>query len=456
MDMVLNHSYGLSPLVKLYYDESTYKVSDENPWYNVDSPNPDYFWGYDFNHEAQATKDFVDRVNSFWLNEYKVDGFRFDFTKGFTNTEGNGWDYDGARISILKRMADEIWTVNDKAYIILEHFADNSEEKVLANYDMMVWGNITGNYGEAAMGYNENGKSDFNWISHKNRGWNEANLVGYMESHDEERLMFKNLSDGNFAGLYIIQSLNTSLERIELVATFFITVPGPKMIWQFGELGYDYSIDENGRVGNKPIRWDYYTEKNRKKLYNVYSALNHLKTSEPAFSTSDFNMEVSGALKRIELNHSDMDVRIIGNFDVRDGAIDPNFRQTGDWFDYFSGETLNITNVNELITLAPGEYRMYTTKQLETPEIISKIDNSIVIESTTTIYPVPASDFLYASTASEAETTTVFDLNGRIVSHNKARGINEAIDVSGLNSGIYFLKLEFKNAASEFLKFIKK
>ena len=53
---------------------------------------------------------------------------------------------------------------------------------------------------------------------------------------------------------------------LNLNAAFLLTIPGPKMIWQFGELGYDYSINTctNGTVNNncrldeKPIRWDYH------------------------------------------------------------------------------------------------------------------------------------------------------------------------------------------------------
>ncbi|HYX10124.1 MAG TPA: alpha-amylase family glycosyl hydrolase, partial [Bacteroidales bacterium] len=52
-DMVLNHSYGLSPLVQLYFDPTAgdYGQPKNNPWYNATSPNPSYSWGYDFNHE---------------------------------------------------------------------------------------------------------------------------------------------------------------------------------------------------------------------------------------------------------------------------------------------------------------------------------------------------------------------------------------------------------------------
>jgi len=46
-----------------------------------------------------------------------------------------------------------MWTVNPNAYVILEHFTANTEEAVLANYGMMLWGNMNYNYCEAAMGY---------------------------------------------------------------------------------------------------------------------------------------------------------------------------------------------------------------------------------------------------------------------------------------------------------------
>ncbi|MDR2805666.1 MAG: alpha-amylase, partial [Dysgonamonadaceae bacterium] len=83
MDMVLNHSYGQSPLVRMYQSANG-NPSADNPWYNVSSPNTTYSWGYDFNHESKYTQAFVDSVCAYWIKEYKIDGYRFDFTKGFT------------------------------------------------------------------------------------------------------------------------------------------------------------------------------------------------------------------------------------------------------------------------------------------------------------------------------------------------------------------------------------
>lgn len=369
-DIVLNHSYGQSPLVQMYFDPTAGEYGQptaENPWYNVTSPNTSYSWGFDFDHESEDTKRFVDRVNSYWLEEYKFDGFRFDFTKGFTNTPGDGWAFDQARIDILKRMADEIWSFNPKAYIILEHFAENSEEKELTDYGMFVWGNINHAYSEAAMGWP--GDWDFSWASYLNRGWNKPHLVSYMESHDEERMMFRNLSYGNASGDYDITEPETALERVKLASAFFLTIPGPKMLWQFEELGYDYSInhcpdgtiDENCRVSEKPIVWDYYDEPKRRELYDFFSTIIELRKSYDVFQTEDYTISAEDAVKEIILNGDTINIHIIGNFDVESQTKVPSFSPQGTWYEYFTGTEISTP---ESITLAAGEYRLYTNKKI--------------------------------------------------------------------------------------------
>jgi len=390
MDIVLNHSYGQSPLVRLYWDSANNRPAANNPWYNVQSPNTAYSWGYDFNHESEATKIFVDRVTKYWLTEYRFDGFRFDFTKGFTNTPGDGWNHDNARINILKRMADKIWEVDSTAYVILEHFSANSEEKILAEYNqgMMLWGNLNYNYNEATMGYHESSKSDFSWGYYGYRGWNQPNLITYMESHDEERLMYKNLLYGNNNSGYNVRDTSTALNRIKLAAAFFLTYPGPKMIWQFQELGYDYSIDYNGRIGEKPIRWDYFTDQlDRQYLYKTVSALLKLRRENEVFTSQQTWVQLwlndASGTKRIQLNHSSMNVVILGNFGVVSNSISPSFQHPGWWYDYFSGDSMYIANITGELTYEAGEFHIYTDIRLDPPEqgILNGIENDDEIAS---------------------------------------------------------------------------
>lgn len=456
IDMVLNHSYGQSPLVRLYWNSEQNRPSADSPWYNEVSPNQTYSWGYDFNHQSPYTRKFVDRVNKYWIEEFKVDGFRFDFTKGFTNTSGDGWAYDQQRIGILKRMADKIWETDPTNYVILEHLASESEEKVLANYGMMLWGNMNHNYNEATMGYNSGSKSSLSWGVYKERGWSEPNLVTYMESHDEERLMYKNLQYGNSSGNYDITNLNVALQRIKLAAAFFVTLPGPKMIWQFGELGYDYSIDFNGRVGNKPIKWDYYQNENRKHLYDIYSALINLRNEHDVFETEDFNYSLSGATKRINLNDSTMNVTIIGNFDVVSRSIEPKFQHNGTWYDFFAADSMTVLDVNASIELEPGEFHVYLDKKVAFPDkdIILGVDyNDGTLPSEFSLeqnYPNPfnpSTTINFNIVENGDYTLKVFNLLGEevanLVNGNLNKGVHSIkFNAAGLSSGIYFYSLK--------------
>jgi pullulanase/glycogen debranching enzyme len=458
MDIVLNHAMGQNTLSKLYFDwnAGTWgQPTEENPWFNVVSPNPVYFWGSDFDHESVQTQYFIDRVNAYWLTEFKVDGFRFDFTKGFTNTYGDGWAYDADRIAILKRMADEIWKVNPEAYIILEHFTENSEEIVLSDYGMMLWGNVNKAYNQATMGYLS--ESDFSWgISYKNRGWNHPHLVGYMESHDEQRLMFKNLEFGNSSGEYDIKELPTALERMALAAAFFIPVPGPKMIWQFGELGYGVSIDSIGRTDPKPIRWYYFNQPDRLKLYKTFAALIDLKLNEPAFSTTDFQVVASGLCKIIALDHEDMNVRIVGNFDVNEQSCTVNFGQNGTWYDYFSGTSIEIFNSTGQFNLAPGEFHLYTTKKLQTPDLTNSIPSPSTVSNDVTIHPVPAKYSIYIASDNIPDEIILYNLNGQTLFEQSGGNTRlTEIPVEFLPGGVYILRVNFKDAPPVFKKFIK-
>lgn len=395
MDVVYNHAFGTSPYVMLYWDAANNRPSAESPFYNPIAKH-DYNVGYDMNHESPDTRNYISHVLKYWLNEYHVDGYRFDLSKGFTqnNTLNNttAWgNYDQSRINILSAYHDTIITTNPKAVLILEHFADNSEETVLASRDMMLWGNLNYNYSEAAKGVIAN--SNFNWGSYLSRSWTKPNLVTFMESHDEERQMFNCISNGRVSGSYSIKDTATALTRAALTATFFLTIPGPKMIWQFGEQGYDYSIYYNAggnpdRLASKPPRWDYMSKPKRLELYNIYSLLLKLRANNPLFTTTDYQLDVSAAVKKIKLNFNGKSAVVLGNFDVVSTTFTPGFPRTGTWYDYMSGDSLVVTDITNALNFKPGEFRLYLSEKYGTYGILSEKKEPFEVKVT----PNPVSD----------------------------------------------------------------
>lgn len=462
LDVVYNHATGQHPFYRMYNTDNggtQGQASTDSPFFNAVATHS-YSVFNDFNHQKQGVKDYVKRTTQYLIEEYKVDGFRWDLTKGFTQNclgdEGCTNSEQTDRVEVLKEYADYQWEIDPDFYIIFEHLGPNSEETKWINYRLnegkgiMVWGNHHGNYTNATIGENTSGASNFDWISYKNRGWSVPANVSYMESHDEERLTYVAITNGKSSGAYNIKNEETALNRMELSGAFYFTVPGPKMIWQFGELGYDISINQNGRTGNKPILWNYFDDENRKAIYNTWSKLIQLKLKYDIFKTSDFTIDASNSngLKKIQLsdaNASDIQyINVIGNFGVTTQNINPVFQQTGTWYDLLDDNaTLNVTNTNNLISLAPGEFKVYGNKAA------ALSTENIFLDDAISLYPNPAKDSFSLSIS--ATKVIIFDVNGKQVKEFKGNfEPNNLFSTNDLEKGLYIVMSQ--NAEGKILK----
>ena len=481
MDIALNHTTGLNPLAALYWNSATNQPAANNPWLNVTATHP-YNVFNDFNHESLRTRYFTSRVVEHWLTEYKIDGFRFDLSKGFTQNAQCGGsttnescisDYHADRVAIWKRYYDTLQLKSPGSYAILEHFTANAEEIELSNYGMMLWGNNTFNFQEASMGVLPN--SNFEGFLHTVRGWGNPHLVGYMESHDEERLMYKNLQFGNTSNAsHNVRDLNTALRRIELCAGFFLTAPGPKMIWQFGELGYDFainrcvdgSINNNCRLDNKPIRWDYKDVIQRKRLYDVYASLNKLRFHpwyKDVFTANNINLtrSLSGAFKNMTIRSatdSSM-LCVIGNFDVTVQTGSFTFPSAGTWYDYLNAGTFTSTGSAQNITLQPGEFHVYLNRNLVNAVVTPVTNNNTPgNQLLVSVYPNPAqSNSVLDIDVPQTGKVQVDLLNSlgqkiaTVFSGNLSRGkhtVPLSDKINNLPAGTYLLLVQFINKAT--------
>ncbi|MEN8703933.1 MAG: alpha-amylase family glycosyl hydrolase [Polaribacter sp.] len=451
LDVVYNHATGQNPFYRLYNtDNGGYQgqASSDSPFFN-EVARHSYSVFYDFNHQKQGVKDYVKRTTQYLIEEYKVDGFRWDLTKGFTQ---NCLDDSGCtnseqtdRVEVLKEYADYQWEIDPDFYIIFEHLGPNSEETKWVNYRLnegkgiMVWGNQHGSYTNATIANNAGNASNFDWISYKKRGWSVPANVSYMESHDEERLMYSSLTRGNNNGSYDIKTRSIALDRMELAGAFYFTIPGPKMIWQFGELGYDISINQNGRTGNKPILWNYFDNPDRKSIYNTWNKLIQLKLKYNIFKSDDFSIDASNSngLKKIQLSDSsDPDlqhVTIVGNFSLTNQNINPVFQETGTWYDLLNeNEVLEVTNTNTLINLNPGEFKVYGNKAttLGTKELF--------LEDAVYLYPNPSKNTFQVSI--ETSSLIIYDIKGKKIKEYKGSfEKNKQFSVTDLQKGVYLV-----------------
>lgn len=365
LDVVYNHATGAHPFARLYWDGTKNQTASNNPWFNAENPHSYQFF-HDFNHEQPMVRDFIKRNLTFLLNEFKFDGIRFDFTKGFTQTPGEAFEENDTRVHTLIEYNKAIKAANPDAVVILEHFSADGEEIRLANEGMKLWRNVSEPYYQSAMGYAEN--SSFSQLYHESTPYMPfGGYVSYMESHDEERAGFKQLKYGNWD---LKTNLSARMKRLGTNAAFCFTVPGSKMLWQFGELGYDFSINFNDRTGRKPIRWEYMDVAERYNLYTTYSKLINFRTQNPELfsSTAEFTWHIepqdwdwnnNNKGRFIKIKNEEKEVIIIGNFMNTDVTAHSQFTSTGNWYNMIDNEVITVSNTDQSIKIPPHEFRAY-------------------------------------------------------------------------------------------------
>ncbi|MNK16800.1 Malto-oligosyltrehalose trehalohydrolase [compost metagenome] len=484
LDVALNHTFGRNPMARMWMNDPDGdgwgEPSSENPYFNTVAKHS-YNVGNDFNHQQPRTQNYVKRVVKHWIEEYKIDGFRWDLTKGFTQNctaedESCTNAYQQDRVDILKEYADYSWGLDPTHYTIFEHLGSDTEEKEWANYKInegkgiMLWGKMTEAYNQLTMGYAEN--SNIARVGHTaHSGFLGKRVVGYAESHDEERLMYKNLQYGNATNVsHNVKDLNTALSRMSAQGAVFFMVPGPKMIWHFGELGWDLSIftcnngtvnpdggdDGDCKLDTKPQpQWanNWLTALQREKIYYDWRRMIQLKTTEAVFE-GDYTITAENTLTpKIYVTNTTLpstelnSVVVLSNFNVTAQDITPNFPTSGTWYNLMNNSPVTITSTSAPISFQPGEFRIYGNK-----ETVLGTDNNTTEQ--VMLYPNPASDVF--SINIPVTKVEVYNITGQLVKSFGSSASFTMYDVNSLNSGLYLIKVTDTDNRQSTLKLMKK
>lgn len=282
LDIVFNQSDGLHPWYRMYDINS-------NPFYNATAPH-DYSVLNDWNQDNSLVQQQWTDCIKYWLTEYNVDGFRFDLVKGLGSNSSykNGTEaYNQSRIDNMKRLHDVIKSVKPNGIHINEHLAGVEEETVMANDGQLLWGNFNSNASNFVNAQAETSGTNLGQLTGNGRPW--GSVIGYAESHDEERIAYLAGTQGKLGA-------NTWSKRVESLAVQLLLSPGPKMIWQFGELGANQTTKNSSGndTGRKKVIWNNLNDARFKGIHDTYAALCNLRLSEPELFKQDAVFETSG------------------------------------------------------------------------------------------------------------------------------------------------------------------
>jgi hypothetical protein len=484
LDVALNHAFGRNPMVRMWMKDPDGDgwgdPSSESPYFNEVATHS-YSVGSDFNHSQTITKNYVKRVVKQWIEEFHIDGFRWDLTKGFTQncagSESCTNAYQQDRVDVLKEYADYSWSLDPNHYVIFEHLGADNEEQQWANYRLnegkgvMMWGEMTYAYSQLAMGYATG--ADISRIGHTAHGFSGKRLMGYPESHDKERLMYSAVTYGNGAGTAPpLGNLNNALGRMPAIEATSLLVPGPKMIWHFVDLGMNQSIYEceNGTVNDESAsipgdcklatkqqpQWteNWLAVPQRVQIYNDMAKMIQLKINEPVFEGSyAISTDANNLKQRIYVYDDALpantlkNVVVIANFSVATQSVNPSFPYTGTWFNLMDNTSMSVTNTQATISLGPGQYRIYGNAQ---PSLNN--DQFDVMENVN-LYPNPANG--YFTINMNTEKVEVFSITGQRVRSFIGQADGTQYNVSDLTNGIYLVKVSDENGHSKTMKLIK-
>jgi 1,4-alpha-glucan branching enzyme len=482
LDIALNHVFGRSPLERMWMLDTDNDgwgngISSENPYCNLNAMHS-YNVGSDLNHfinsgvGANMTTTYVKRTIEHWIKEYKIDGYRWDLTKGFTNLcpsnvsggqEPCTNNYQPDRVQKMKDYADIQWAADTNSLVVFEHLGvggSYNEEVEWANYKrngdvggIMQWRKMTDPYANLLKGQavNLSGVADAT-----------DRFVGYAESHDEERVVYKALNEaGQTQG-----NLAKVLQRMPAMGSVLFLVPGPKMIWHFSDLGWERSLwtctnntvsfsNPDCKLDTKPQpQWanNWMTDVARKNIYDTWAKLINLKINENVFENGQYawnfndvgrpRLDVwtttspSAALSYafVLTNFSDNTVNVAGGFPFN-----------GNWVNLMDNTVVNVTSGSQNVTIEPGGFRVFGNN--------ASLSNQTFNSFKMTLMPNPVNDSFRLNL--DLAELSVYNTTGQFIKKFSNVASDFDFNVSELQKGIYFVKATDLSGNVSNTKFIK-
>ena len=469
LDIIWNHIRSSSPLWQMQpdYDLNPYIKHHEEM-----NPNeaPESWGMLDIDHFNMNTIEYINKVHRIWVDEYKIDGFRFDAAAhlGWSVSQPDlgiyGWsnalyDHDSTVYQIAEHLPSNISLIENTNFSAGWHDSFHDRLKIDSHNQY----NSTMDIMRQIIGLHEY----TNWGTPYS---NFTQAVKYMISHDEQSLIQEMVEFDSF-------TMQQALERDKFYSTILFTSNGIPMLWQGQEFGFKSGWTDQNQNGNwdeeklsyRPIDWNVLETENGQSHFEHYKKLIYLRKNNPAFSKGEFydlyrytnqGVVVYGYKDNRENSLNDQ-VVVIANFSSTDQSIlDVPFLSSGYWY--------NMFDPNDILHTADGNYGnyyinakhavVYTNNQyqLSTHSFSEEIE-SIVDSSINKIVPFPNPFNSSISIQIDTESRdmirfSIYNVLGEMIfqkiENNITRGINKfswnGRDSDGLEvpTGMYFILIK--------------
>jgi maltooligosyltrehalose trehalohydrolase len=343
----------------------------------------------DFNQPF--SRDYVQAVGQHWLNEYHLDGFRYDeVTDLYDGPTGNAYAkmaFDAYSESLrLPRFTPSGGTAaGEYSRIIQAPEALNQPQAILANtYSNATWqDNLLAKVeAMAGMGFVDDGFAhllDVNFSGYpatktvQDGNGNPVDMpvapFQYLESHDHSQLIafVAGQPDAPMAD-------RSRWYKLQPYAIALYTCQGIPMLWEGQEFADSYSLPNSGDARihfRRNTHWEYFYDDQGGPLVRLYRILGSLRHAHPALRSRDsfydnVNSRPSDGVI-VYRRHSAPDnelALVFVNFSDQARTVSVPFPQPGVYQELIDGgPSITVTQPNQFVTVTvPSNYgRIYLT-----------------------------------------------------------------------------------------------
>ncbi|UBF26505.1 alpha amylase C-terminal domain-containing protein [Kovacikia minuta CCNUW1] len=342
MDGIYNHSEASSPLTQI----------DHDYWYHHEPRDPDNNWGpefnyehYDENMETYPARRFIGDVVRYWIQEFHIDGIRYDAARQIANYDFMHWIVEEAKKTAGAK----------PFYNIAEHIPETTS---ITNVDGPMDGCWHDSFYHCVLEHIAGDTFDLERLKDvldaKRQGFLGAtNVVNYLTNHDHNHVMAE-LGDRGILG-------EAAFRRRKLGAVLVLTAMGVPMIWMGEEFGeYKYKTPDQAKID-----WTLLDGDLNRNLFEFYKGLIRLRKENHALYTEniDFFHENpdTKVLAYTRWNDEGSRVVVVANFSDQflAGYTIPNFPANGKWHEWTSDYDLESGNDELVIDLGEWEAKVF-------------------------------------------------------------------------------------------------
>lgn len=285
LDVVFNHQNDAGPLWQMQpnVNLNPYFKNCNDLRYNEDQ----LCFFRDMDNWTVQTQELIYEVLKMWIDEYRIDGFRYDYTQGI------GWNIAEPTVGILgwaNRIHQEY---GGSIYQIAEHLPESPalifysgltggwhdsyrdeifDEARFRNTSLLEFENLILDLGA----YPGNDTPAL-----PNRYANRTGPVNGNVNHDEQSLIYEMTT---FQGVPLAEAIR----RDKLYATFMYTSLGIPMLWQ----GMEFSaprgwMNEQQKLSYRPLEWNLFSTQRGQEHYAYYRPLILQRKYNPALHSGE-------------------------------------------------------------------------------------------------------------------------------------------------------------------------